>query len=93
MGFDEQERHTRRIVTRSVSEGKRWPSLAHASGYDVVGRRTITQVDRQNPLGNALCGIPGERSSSVYGNSWNATEGVPYRPLSGNHGWSFSATP
>ena len=42
MSFDEQGR----IVTRSVSEGKRWPSLAYASGYDVVVDTTIIQVGR-----------------------------------------------
>ena len=61
MSLDEQERHTRPVVTRSVSEGKRWPSLAYASGYDVVGERTITQVDRQNSSGGSYSSAAARR--------------------------------
>ena len=69
LGFNEQERHTRPVVTRSVSEGKRWPSLAYASGYDVVGKRTITQVVRQNSFRERRSSNSGAPPKNVPGRS------------------------
>ena len=46
-------------------------------GFDEQNR----VIDPAHSVGNALCGVPGGGTDVCFG-SRNATEGVPYRPVS-----------